>query len=168
MHDARIFANSSLNEAIRNGIIPKCEKIIVPGGDPVLICILGDPAYPLLPFLMKEYANGGKTPDEQFFGFGLLSARLIIECAFGRLKARFGCLRRSIDIRLEELPAVIRSCFILHNFCESKNEPVNQHRVAVARKYDTEFQPSFDKNHEINNNESDGKKIRNIYKKYFS
>ena len=117
---------------------------------------------------MKEYANGGKTPDEQFFGFRLSSARMVIECAFGRLKARFGCLRRNMDITREEFPLVIHSRFILHNFCESKNEPLNQHRVAVARKYDTEFQSSLDKNHVLNNNESGGKKIRNIYKKYFS
>ena len=73
-----------------------------------------------------------------------------------------------MDISLEELLVVIHSCFILHNFCESKNESVNQHRVAAARKYDTEFQPSLNKNHVVNNNESGGKKIRNIFKKYFS
>ena len=54
VHDARIFVNSPLNEAMRNGIIPKCEKVIVPSEDPVPICILRDPAYPHLPFLMKE------------------------------------------------------------------------------------------------------------------
>ena len=72
-----------------------------------------------------------------------------------------------MDIMVEEMPVVIHSCLILHNFCECKNEPINQHRVIVARKYDTEFQPSLDKNHVLNNNESGGKKIRNTYKKYF-
>ena len=33
VHDAQIFANSSLNEALRNGIIPKREKVIVPSED---------------------------------------------------------------------------------------------------------------------------------------
>ena len=33
VHDAQIFANSSLNEAMRNGIIPKREKVIVPSED---------------------------------------------------------------------------------------------------------------------------------------
>ena len=61
MHDRRIFASSSLNETMRNGIIPKCEKVFFPSED-------------VLPFLMKEYANGSKIPDEQFFGFRLSSA----------------------------------------------------------------------------------------------
>ena len=90
---------------------------------------------------MKEYANGAKTPNEQFFGFRLSSARMVIECAFGRLKARFGCLRRNMDIRLEELPVVIYSCFILHNFCESKKEPINQHRFALL----ANMTPSFNR-----------------------
>ena len=83
---------------------------------------------------------------------------MVTECAFGRLKARFDCLQQSMDIRLEELPIVIHSCFILHNFCESKNESVNQHRVAAAHRYDTEFQPSLDKNHVVNSNKTEGKK----------
>ena len=101
MHDARIFPNSSLNQQFRDGAIPSFEKVIVQDEPPVPICYA---AYPLLPFLMKEYTNGGKNQAEAFFGFRLSSARMIIESAFGRLKARFGCLRREIDINLKELP----------------------------------------------------------------
>ena len=35
--------------------------------------ILGDPAYPLLPYVMKEYANGGSTQREQYFGLSLVA-----------------------------------------------------------------------------------------------
>ena len=59
------------------------------GEDPIQVCIFGDPAYPLLPYLMKEYANGSSTDQEQYFSYRLCSARNIIECAFGQLKARF-------------------------------------------------------------------------------
>ena len=83
VHDARVFANSALNEMFRDGSIPKCKRIIVEGEPEVLVCILGDPAYPLLPFLMKEFSKGGKNSSERFFGQPLSSARMVIECAFG-------------------------------------------------------------------------------------
>ena len=46
---------------LRNEYIPSCSKIIVEGEDPVPVCILGDPTYSLLPFLMKKFVNGGSN-----------------------------------------------------------------------------------------------------------
>jgi hypothetical protein len=140
VHDAHMFANSSLNKKLRDGTIPTCPRVIVENEDPAPICILGDPAYPLLPFLMEEFAEGGKDAQEQFFGYRLSSARMVVECAFGRLKARFGCLRREMDINIDDLPAVIHTCFILHNICEENNETVSQKMVGQAIHYDAEFQ----------------------------
>ena len=157
VHDAWVFANSALNKIFRDGSIPECERIIVEGEPEVLVCILGDPAYPLLSFLTKEFSKRGKNSSARFFGQHLSSARMVIECAFGRLKARFACLRREMDINLKDLPAVIHSCFILHNFCEIRQEAINQNDVLVARNYDVEFQPKTDTECEINNNEAGGK-----------
>ena len=92
---------------------------------------------------------------------------MIIECAFGRIKARFGCLRRGMDINLRDLPAVIHSCFILHNYCELKNENVNRNDYLAALKYDAAFQPSTDTGIKINNNEAGGKRIRSTYVNFF-
>ena len=108
-----MFGDSALSGMFRDGTIPKCERIIVEGGPTVPVCILGDPAYPLLPILMKEFSKVRKNSSERFFGQRLSSARMVIECAFGRLTARFGCLRREMDINLKDLPAVIHSCLIL-------------------------------------------------------
>ena len=85
---------------------------------------------------MKEFTNGGKNQAEAFFGFRLSSARMVIECAFGRPKARFGCLRRDMDINLKELPNIINSCFVLNNFCEERKEPINGKRVEAVIGYE--------------------------------
>ena len=89
VHDVRMFINSTFNEKLRNGLIPRCYKRMVSDEDPIPVIILGDPAYSLLSYLMEEYANGGSTAQEQYFGYKLCSARNVIECAFDRLKARF-------------------------------------------------------------------------------
>ena len=64
VHDARIFLNSKLNTVFREGVMPDCSKIIVEGETPVPICILGDLAYPFLPYIMKEFASGGKNEED--------------------------------------------------------------------------------------------------------
>ena len=118
-----MFGNSALNGMFRDGAIPKCDRIIAEGEPAVPVCIFGDPAEPLLPFLMKELSKGGKNSSKRFFfGQRLSSGRTVVECAFRQLKTRFGCLRREMDINLKELPAAIHSCFILHNLCEIRQE----------------------------------------------
>ena len=67
---------------------------------------------------------------------------MVIVCAFDRLKLRFGCLRRDMDINVDDLTYVIHSCLILHNFCEIHKEPVNSQYVTAALKYGSEFHPS--------------------------
>ena len=71
-----------------------------------------------------------------------------------------------MDINLKDLPTVIHSCFILHNYCELKNESVNHNDYLAALKYDATFQPSIDTGITINNNEAGGKRIRSTYVKF--
>ena len=164
VHDARMFTNSDLNKKFKDGTIPFCCKEIV-GEIPVPVCILGDPAYPLLSFLMKECPEGGTTPAEQFFGYRLSSARMVIECAFGHLKGRFGVLRSPMDVKLSDFPMVIYSCFVLHNFCEMEKEPVSESRFKQGIDYDKQAQPPTTVNKE--NCKSSLELIRNVYIKFF-
>ena len=135
VHDACVIANSKLNKMLKDETIPSCKVQLVENEDPIPIFILGDPAYPLMPYVMKEYTGGGATVHEQFFGYKLCSAGNVIECSFQRLKARFSCLKRAMDINLEELPTVIHACFVLHNFCESRNENVQDDLERCTMEY---------------------------------
>ena len=82
-----------------------------------------------MPYLMKEYSNGGSTVQDQYFGMTLCQSCMVIECSFGRPKARFGALRRAMEMNL---PRVIYACFVLHNFFELNNEKIGEEKVNVA------------------------------------
>ena len=115
VHDATMFVNSYICKMLQNGTIPPCPKVIVEGASPVPICVLGDPAYPLNTYLMKEYEVGGTTEAEQFYGFRLSLVRMVIECAYGRLKARWGSPKGVLDVDLEFVPTLIYAFFYAQN-----------------------------------------------------
>ncbi|XP_046862569.1 protein ALP1-like [Xenia sp. Carnegie-2017] len=169
VHDARIFSNSNINRKFRENESFKCQKQIVDDEMPVPVCILGDPAYPLLPFLMKEFPGGGNSLQQQYFGWRLSSARMVIECAFGRLKGRFGILKREMDINTEDLPYVIYACFVLHNYCEEEKQVVAEEEISKAMECKKQFQPPILGNRYTlgNNDEQSGKIIRDIFVKFF-
>ena len=138
VHDARVFSNSDINCMFQKKLIPMMLKELLPGEDEVPPVILADPAYPLLPNVMKEHACCTKN-EEVIFNEMLRSARNQIECAFGRLKARWRILTRPMDIKLDDLPTVIYACFVLHNYCEIKsnnncmNDDIIQNQIQLEQ-----------------------------------
>ena len=124
VHDAKVFSNSSINDKLVNGGLPTTFQSVIPGAEKIPNYLIGDPAYPLTRFCMKEYATCD-TNEEVVFNTLLRTARNPIECAFGRLKARWSVLTKKIDLKLESVPTIIYACFVLHNFCEANKSYID-------------------------------------------
>ena len=80
-----MFANSTFFRRANGGnLFPRWSQNM--GGVNVRLLILGDPAYPLLPWLMKPYVeNASITPEQRNFNYRLSRAKMVVENAFGRL-----------------------------------------------------------------------------------
>ena len=119
VHDARVFANSSFYQKGQSGtLLPDWKKQL--DGTDVPLVILGDPAYPILPWLMKAYPEHPNMSQEQkLFNYRLSWARMVVENAFGRLKGRWRCLLKRNDSQLHNVILITTACVVLHNICES-------------------------------------------------
>ena len=126
VHDARVFANSSLYQRGQSGNLLPDWKEQIDGKDVPLI-ILGDPAYPLLPWLMKAYPNNGHlTREQKRFNYRLSKARVVVEHGYGRLKGRWRCLLKRLDVDVRDVPELVTACCVLHNICEVHGEQFSE------------------------------------------
>uniref|UniRef100_A0A671UEH1 DDE Tnp4 domain-containing protein n=1 Tax=Sparus aurata TaxID=8175 RepID=A0A671UEH1_SPAAU len=118
-HDANVLRQSTLFSQAH--LLPK----LISGAkrnQRHLHFLLGDPAYPLLDWLMKGYTHSPNiTPEQESFNVHLSSARTTVEIAFGRLKSRWRVLLKRSDFHFTFTPHIIATCCALHNFCESVN-----------------------------------------------
>ena len=117
VHDARIFANSEVFAKGQAGtLVPHSVRVFA--GVQVPVIVLGDPAYPLLPWLMKPFVGTGLSTKAKKFNARLSRARVVVECAFGRLKGRWRSLLKRNDVRIDHMTTLVTACCILHNMCE--------------------------------------------------
>lgn len=74
---------------------------------------------------MKGFSDQGRLRPEQLtFNYRLSRARMVVECAFGRLKARWRCLLKRNDSDIANLTNIVIACCILHNICESRGDGI--------------------------------------------
>ena len=165
VHDARVYANSQINKQFISGQLPQVYQELVPGYTPVPQLLIGDPAYPLLPNIMKEFS----TCTEQkhvVFNNKLRSARNQIECAFGCLKARWRILNRPLDVDLDFAFTMIYSCFVLHNFCEKNKVDINNDLVRTQMSIEQRCQNHAQIDKLYSYNSAEGKKVRDALAEY--
>lgn len=142
-HDASVLRLSSLFQRSEE-LLPRQEVML--NGCSIPLMLLGDPAYPGLPWILKGYTSsqGRLSKEQESFNVYHSSGRNVVEHAFGRLKGRWRMLLKRADINYKFMPTVIAAACILHNFCEERGETVNDAWIADVRSFEDELyqQPS--------------------------
>ncbi|XP_065121943.2 uncharacterized protein [Paramisgurnus dabryanus] len=122
VHDARVLRNSTLFHLAENGQLFPTETQEIEGVH-IPVMLLGDPAYPLMSWLMKGFPDNGHLSREQrLFNYRLSRARMTVECAFGQLKGRWRCLLKKIEVSITRVPTIISACCVLHNLCSMNDD----------------------------------------------
>nr|CAB3460434.1 unnamed protein product [Digitaria exilis] len=91
--------------------------------------LVGGASYPLTEWMLVPYAKQQDqdmmtwTQEQQRrFNDGIAAARDVARGAVRRLKARWRCLQRRTEAKMEDLPTLIAACCVLHNVCERAGE----------------------------------------------
>ena len=117
IHDARVLRLSTLHRRAENDVILSelVKHISCVYVRPLLI---GDSAYPQLPWLVGPYPHSRNlTRDQCKFNKILNKTRVIVDRAFGKLKCRWRCLLKPLEENTPKVPLTILTCCILHNIC---------------------------------------------------
>jgi len=112
-------------------------------------CIIGDSAYPLLPWLVPPFRdNGHLTAQQSEFNFLHSSTRIAIERAFGYLKGRFRRLKFLELLDIQFIPKLITAACIIHNIAIKEND---ENEFFADDINDFLVDNAADDNYEINN-----------------
>lgn len=124
-HDADALRESSFFKN-RERLLPRGFKIF--DGWDISFMIIGDPAFPLQPWLLKNYNYDASTSAEMdSFNVYMNRGTVVVENAFGRLKGRWRILLKQSDVHHTFVPILVAACCILHNVCEMSKESFNSH-----------------------------------------
>ncbi|KAG0436626.1 hypothetical protein HPB47_017856, partial [Ixodes persulcatus] len=114
------------------GVLPGCQK---PRLAPY--AFVGDEAFQLRTDFLRPYPAKGLADERRAYNYRLSRARCA-ENAFGIMSARWRILLRTINLLLENVDYVVKSCCVLHNFLLVRKE----HPAAYADQDDNMGNPT--------------------------
>ena len=75
---------------------------------------------------MKPFAHSSDfTAHQCHYNYRIYKARIVVENAFGRLKARWRGLLKRNDMHTDNIPHTIATMCVLHNICEVHHDHFN-------------------------------------------
>ncbi|XP_057819015.1 protein ALP1-like [Cryptomeria japonica] len=139
LNDSGLLRNSSFYKLCEEG-----ERLNGPpvslGGFDMREYIIGDGAYPLLPWLIVPF-SGETTDDQRLFNYKLSYTRNVVERAFAKLRSTWQLLQTKIKKpNMEMLPRTILACCILQNMLLSMEAYENEIVDEIIDESDTSLQ----------------------------
>ena len=131
--------------------------------------LVGDSAYPIQSWLMKPFTHSPTlTPEQKQFNYRLSRARVAVEIAFGRLKARWRRLSKQMDIHIDNVPYIITACCVLHNMCEVHGDTFNEEWLQDNISTDTDETHNHHHSSSSSSSRHEGVAIRDTLVQYLS
>ncbi|XP_073840586.1 uncharacterized protein [Musca autumnalis] len=121
--DSTIYQDSTLYSSLQNGDlnIPCSKELVHDQGNKIPYFFIGDDAFCLDKHLMKPYSRCLKlNVSQEIFNYRLCRARMVVECAFGRLAKRFGIFNRPIETKTSTVDMIVMAACALHNYLTKK------------------------------------------------
>ncbi|KAK5773204.1 protein ALP1-like [Gossypium arboreum] len=109
MSDEQVLSNSAFHQRATMGQLKD-------------LWVVGGKMYPLMDWVLVPYTHQNLTWAQHAFNEKIYEIEKLGKEAFGRLKGRWAILQKRMEIKLQELPAVLGACCVLHNICEMKQE----------------------------------------------
>ncbi|KAI7989187.1 Protein ALP1-like [Camellia lanceoleosa] len=109
MSDDQILEKSALHQRADRGLLKD-------------VWIVGNSGYPLMDWVLVPYTHQNLTWTQHAFNEKIGEVQSVAKEAFKRLKARWSCLQKRTEVKLQDLPVVLGACCVLHNICEMRND----------------------------------------------
>ncbi|CAA2997980.1 protein ANTAGONIST OF LIKE HETEROCHROMATIN PROTEIN 1-like [Olea europaea var. sylvestris] len=90
------------------------------------VWVVGNSGYPLMDWVLVPYTYRNLTWTQHALNEKIDEVQRVAKESFMRLKARWSCLQKRTDMKLEDVPVVLGACCVLHNICEMRNEGLNE------------------------------------------
>lgn len=114
-HDAGVLLQCDLKNVLDDAENHFPADKIIGNGRKLPYVIVGDDAFPLRKHIMKPYSYKSMAKERQIFNLRLSRARHVVEHAFGILSNRFRIFQQRINLKVETVELVTKTCCVLHN-----------------------------------------------------
>ncbi|XP_019191878.1 PREDICTED: putative nuclease HARBI1 [Ipomoea nil] len=112
MSDDKVLEKSALYQRASRGLLKD-------------IWVAGNSGYPLTDWTLVPYTHQNLTWTQHAFNEKVGEVEKVAKEAFMRLKARWSCLQKRTEVKLQDLPVVLGACCVLHNICEMQGEELD-------------------------------------------